>query len=225
VKLICLFFIHLTPLLRVSAYSLFLLLCTACSTLPTDSYSPSSPMDDAKYQPILEKWRKSVSTYKDLELRVRASAVLVSPEMEESYRTRLSEIQGAQAKVDNKIVMSKNTVSVVVEVFTKTEAFFDLADDNLWSLSLTIQGKPISPNSINRYRKKELLVPFFPLSTDWSRFYIVVFKLPYELLKEGEVKEFFQKKESQPDLPPGQDRTIVFSMNSGETQAKFSWDP
>ena len=224
-KFTSLFFVRLTSLLRVPAYSLFLLFCTACSTLPMDSYSPSSPMDDARYEPVLDKWRKSVSTYKDLELRFRASAVLVSPEMEESYKIRLTEIQGAQAKADNKILASNDTISVVVEVFTKTEAFLDLDDDKLWSLNLTLQGKVFNPISVNRYRKKELLMPFFPLSTQWSRYYVVVFKISKELLNGGEIKAFFEKKELQPDLPQEQDRTIVFSMNSGEAQAKFSWEP
>ncbi len=223
-KLISLFFVRLTSFLRVSAYSFFFLLCTACSTLSMESYSPPSALDDAKYLPVLEKWRKNVSSYKDLELRFKASAVLISPEMEESYKFRLFEIQGSQAKVDNKIVLSKDTVSVVVDFFTKTEAFLNLADENLWNLSLTIHGKSINPNSINRYRQKEQLLPFFPMSTEWGRYYIVVFKLPYELRDGSEAKEFFQKKELQPDLLPGQDSTIVFSMNSSEARAKFTWD-
>lgn len=224
-KLISLFFLCFISLCRVFAYSFFLLLCTACSTITTDSYFPSSALDDANYQPVLKKWRKSVSVYKDLELRFRASAVLISPEMEEAYKTRMFEIQGAQAKADNKIILNKETISIVVDIFAKTEAFLDLEDENLWNLNLSIQGNTINPISINQYRKKELLLPFFPMSSGWSRYYVVVFKLPYELLKGVEAKEFFQEKESRPDLPPGQDRTIVFSMNSGEAQAKFSWPP
>jgi hypothetical protein len=224
VKFIRLYFVCLASLLRTLAYCFFFLFYSSCSTLSTDSYSPSSPWDDANYEPVLEKWRKSVSIYKDLELRFRTSAVLITPEMEVFYKIRFAEILGSQAKIDDKIVSSKDTISVVVDVFTKTESFLDLTDETLWNLSLTIQGKSVKPNSINHYRKKELLSPFFPKSTLWSRYYIIVFKLPYELLNGVESKEFFQKKESQPDLPQGQDSTIVFSMNSGEAQAKFIWD-
>lgn len=222
-KLTRLFFIRFNSILGNFSLSFFLLLCSSCSTLSSESFSPPSPTDDAKYEPVLKKWRKNISVYKDLELRLRASAVLISPEMEESYKVRLSEIHGNQAKVDNKIVLSKDTISVVIEIFTKTEAFLDLNDESLWNLSLTMQGNTSNPISVYRYRKKELLLPYFPISTQWSRFYVVVFKLPLELQNENAIKDFFQKKEPQIDLPPSQDRIIVFSMNSGEAQVKFSW--
>lgn len=215
----------LTSLLKVPAYIAFLMMCTACVSSNSDVFIPPSASEDVKYQPVLEKWRKNASTYKDLDLIFKASAVLISPEMDESYRNRLIEIYGNQAKVDDKIVLSKDTISVVVDFFTRSESHLDLADESLWKLQLTINGNKIPSYSVHRYRKKELLTPFFPLSSHWSRLYVVTFKLPIELLNGLEAKDFFDKKESNSNLPNGQDRTIVFSMHSGEAQVKFSWEP
>jgi hypothetical protein len=215
----------LISLLKVPAYIVFLLICTACVSTNSKIQLTSSAIDDPKYQPVLDKWRKSASTYRDLDLILKTTAVLISPEMDELYKNRFIDIHGSQAKFDDKIILSKDTISVVVDLFTKSEAHLDLSDESLWKIQLIINGIMIRPQSIDRYRKKELLSPFFPLSSSWSRYYVLVFKLPFDLLMGNEVKDLFEKKELASSLPNPQDRTIVLSMNSGEAQVKFSWDP
>ncbi|APJ03604.1 hypothetical protein [Silvanigrella aquatica] len=217
------FFRHINPLFKTLGYSFFLILCTACSTLYSTN-TPQSAIDDVKYQPVLEKWRKKVSAYKDLELKFTASAVLVSPEMEDSYRLRMLEIQGNQEQVDSKIILNKDTISVVVDLFTRSESYLDLDDKRFWNINLIINGKTINPLSVNRYRKPELLTPYFPKGSVWSRFYVVVFKLPVEILNGRNAKDLFELNEAKSQMPLGQDRTIIFSMNSSEAQAQFSWE-
>lgn len=222
------YFLRLKPQFGFFAYICFLLLCTACSTPPSNfssgSVTPSLPMDDAKYQPVLGKWRKVVSNYKDLELNFKASAILISPEMEEAYKERLIEVHGTKAKVDHNIVSDNDKIVIVIDVFAKPDTFLDISDERLWNIELSMGAHSVVPYSINRYRNKEILNPFFPLSTQWSRHYVILFKLPTEVLKGGGVKDLFHKKDPQADLPPRKDDTIVFSMNSGEAQAKFSWE-
>ena len=215
----------LISLLKVPAYIVFLLFCTACVSTNSKIQVTSSAIDDPKYQPVLDKWRKSASTYRDLDLIIKTSAVLISPEMDESYRNRFIDIHGNQAKFDDKIILTKDTISIVVDLFTKSEAHLDLTDESLWKIHLIINGVMIRPQSVDRYRKKELLSPFFPLSSSWSRDYVIVFKLPVDILSGNEAKDLFDKKEVSSSLPNPQDRTIVLSMNSGEAQVKFSWEP
>lgn len=206
----------------VNIFLIFLTL--GCSSLATNSFSPSSAYEDVKYRPVLEKWRKTENVYKDLELKFRASAVLISIEMEESYKDRMTEIYGLSGIADSKILLSKDTISVVVDVFSKNEVFLDLEDKSLWSISLMMREKKVNPLAIHRYRKKEVLLPFFPMSTDWSRYYVIVFKLPYEVLNGYNIKDIFYNNEHQSDILPQQDRSIIFSMNSSEAQTKFVWN-
>ena len=214
----------LISLLTFPAYIVFLMMCTACVSSNSEVKIHSAPIEDPKYQPILNKWRKSVLIYKNIDLIMKASAVLVSREMEQSYKNRFIEIHGEKAKVDDKIMLSKDTISIVIDLFAKSDAYMNLSDQSMWNVNLSINNNIISPYSIERYRKKELLIPFFPLSTYWSRYYVLIFKIPFELLKGNDAKDLFEKKDNATQLPNSQDGTIVLLMNSGEAQIKFSWD-
>ena len=79
----------------------------------------------------------------------------------------------------------------------------------------------IRPQSVDRYRKKELLSPFFPLSSSWSRYYVLVFKLPFELLM-GNVLNWADKLEESEKNNSEANRLAVESISSIKTIASFS---
>jgi hypothetical protein len=213
-----------TFFIKITAYSFLILFCTACTTSIQKMSAPVSPFDDLDYSPNLEKWRKQVSVYNDFELQILAGAVLVAPEMEEHYKVRLRRLQSEYAQSNPYIVTSQDSISIVIDLFAKTKPYMDLTDQNLWHLTLTIDDTVIAaPHRIVAFSRHELLSPFFPLSSQWSRYYIVIFKLPYQILKGKDVKNFFSKQEKTQDLPQSENRTILFSMNSGEAKLHFSW--
>lgn len=206
-------------------YIIFGFLYTGCVHNQADVLTPKNMYEDENYQPILTKWSKSTNIYKNLELKFKITAVLISPEMEDAYKGRIEYIYGPKAKIDEKILVKKDTIAVVLDFFSKPDNFFELNDEGLWKISLKINDVIVPAHEIQPYRRKEGLKPFFPLSSYWSRHYIVLFKFPYEALKGSEVKDLFlnEKKESIVSSSNSENK-ITLSMHSEEAQIKFSWD-
>ncbi|WGL59651.1 hypothetical protein QEJ31_14055 [Pigmentibacter sp. JX0631] len=206
-------------------YIIFIFLYTGCVHNQAEVLKPSNMYEDENYQPVLTKWSKSTNIYKDLELKFKITAVLISPEMEEAYKNRIEYIYGPKAKIDEKILLKKDTIAVVLDFFSKPDTFFELSDEGLWKISLKINDIIVPSHEIHPYRRKEGLKPFFPLSSYWSKHYIVLFKLPSEALKGLEVKDLFlnEKKESK-ELSSNEENKITLSMHSAEAQIKFSWN-
>ncbi|BBH52984.1 hypothetical protein [Fluviispira sanaruensis] len=204
----------------------FLFNCIACKSSDikvqdsiNSTYS-APPLEDKKYGPILAKWYRENSIYRDLEMVFQSSATLLTPDMKEAYEKRLLETQGVGAKIDKNIMSDSTTFAIVVNHFIKTKALLELNDNKLWNLQLFINGKSYSPEGVISYKNKEILSSYFPDSSFWSRFYVVHFKLPSHLIEEISAEENVGKR----SLPQNGDRTIVFTMNSGEVQIKFSWN-
>ena len=206
-------------------YIIFGLLYTSCVHNQAEVLKPNNMFEDQNYQPVLTKWSKTTNIYKDLELKFKITAVLISPEMEDAYKNRIEYIYGSKAKIEEKILLKKDTIAVVLDFFSKPDTFFELSDEALWKISLKINDVIVPAHEIQPYRRKEGLKPFFPLSSYWSRHYIVLFKFPYGALKGFEVKDLFlnEKKESK-ELSSNEENKITLSMHSEEAQIKFSWD-
>ncbi len=215
----------LATVLKPFAYIVFFILYTSCAHKQVEIVTPSQAYDDEKYQPVLVKWSRNSNVYKDLELRFKITAVLVAPEMEEAYRNRIDYIYGQFAKIDDKILLKKDTIAVILDFFGKPDSHYELSDESVWKMTMKIKDSVIPASEIHPYKRKEGLKPFFPLSSYWSRHYIVLFKIPNEVLNGLEVKDIFQtEKKANTELPTDQENLITFSMNSGEAQIKFSWD-
>ncbi|KAB8033716.1 hypothetical protein [Fluviispira multicolorata] len=208
---------------------LFSLLCIACKSITLkeaesieSSYS-LLPLEDKNYEPILSKWFRENYKYRDLELLFVSSATLLSPQMKNAYEKRLIETQGNNVKIDKNILNDSSTFGIIINHFTKNRVLLELNDQKLWTLQLNIDGKDYSPDSIIYYKNKDMLSSYFPDNNYWSRFYLVLFKLPPPILDKIESVNVRQKNDKNQSLPQIDDRTIVFTMNSGEMQMKFSW--
>ncbi|WP_186643973.1 hypothetical protein [Fluviispira vulneris] len=204
----------------------FLFNCIACNSIDLKDQDSSNstysvpPLEDKKYGSILAKWYRENSIYRDLEMLFKSSATLMSPEMKEAYEKRLIETQGVGVKIDKNIMGDATSFVIVVNHFIKTKALLELYDNKLWNLQLFIDGKSYSPESVIPYKNKDILSSYFPDNSHWSRFYVVIFKLPSHVIDEISAEQNVGKR----NLPQNGDRTIVFTMNSGEVQIKFSWN-
>lgn len=219
--------IVITLLLRIIktfSYLVFLILYSSCVHQESEVVRITPPQADENYQPVLTKWSRTSNIYKDLQLQFKINAVLVAPEMEDAYKKRIEYVYGAQAKFEDKILLKNDTIAIILDFFAKPDAHLDLSDENIWHLKLQINDIEVRASQVYPFKRKESLDTFFPASSYWSRYFVVIFKFPYEALQGLSVKDFFSKdKNSSENVLNNQENKIVFSMNTAETQVKFSW--
>ncbi len=167
------------------------------------AFVPESPMEDSEYAPVLLRWQRDVTLYKDLQLYFVGSAVLISSEMQSAYRKRVEKIQGVSAKLDSNIISeNQDMVPVVITSYTPIYKFTEVDNDKIWNLALSYNNKWIRPSSIVYYRNKAVFQSYFPTGSVWSRMYVIQFHIPHF-------------DESQ--------KNIVFSMHSGIAKADYYW--
>jgi hypothetical protein len=164
---------------------------------------PENPADDPAYSPILVKWARDVTLYKDLEMYFSGSAILMTTEMMEAYKKRAERIQGIVKKFDTNVIPEKKDIlPVVVTMYTTSPQFIELDDSKIWNVALFYQNQWVQPSSIFSYRNKASLQPYFPIGSNWSRMYVVQYRIPN-----------WQDNKSD----------VVFSMQSGIAKADYYW--
>ena len=63
--------------------------------------------NDTVYNPLLQKWSREVSLYKDFEMSLSGSAILMSPEMVEAYEKKMQKMDGNLLRLDKNLVSKK----------------------------------------------------------------------------------------------------------------------
>lgn len=173
------------------------------------AFVPESPRDDPEYGEVLTKWERDVSLYKDFMMYFSGTATLMAPEMIDAYKQRVEKVLGVDAKLDKNIIPEdKNTISIVISMYTTFPKFDDLEDSKIWNCALFYNNRWIQPSNLVYYRNKSSFIPYFTMGTSWSRMYVAQFPISH-----------FNLQRTLEDS----DHPIVFSMHSGIAKADYYW--
>ena len=166
--------------------------------------------NDTVYNPLLQKWSREVSLYKDFEMSLSGSAILMSPEMVEAYEKKMQKMDGNLLRLDKNLVSKKeDVVSILMIMFSSFKKMNDFDDSDSWNKTLYFQNKWISASNVVEYKNKSGFIPYFPVESHWSKVYVVQFQVP-------------QLKESLSKIGTA-DAPLVFSLHSGIVNADFYW--
>ncbi|MEY4065330.1 MAG: hypothetical protein RIR26_1538 [Pseudomonadota bacterium] len=174
----------LSRFLTLACLSAGLFLTTACVTSGQSGSTPPGPTDDATYEPVLNRWSRSLNVFSKFQTQVGMSAVLLTDEMRRAVAQRLSRLRGSG---DALSVLSDSSggvrLGVLVSVFAPDANYSNLDDRLLWSLSMRVGPSQLTPMYVRRISDKTLLQTLFKNIHQWSQDYLLVFDFPETILQ------------------------------------------
>ncbi len=177
---------------------------TTDEILKSKSWVPPPFTHDDEYFAVYNKWHKDVILYHEIELRFHSHAVLMVPEMQQAYEKRMANLHWENIRKDPLLFPEDpDILPVVVTAYTPLASSQELDDKRIWNVNLFYHGKWLQPESVNYYRNKVSLAPFFDTGFLWSRMYVLLFKIPEHIKK--------------------QPQTFTLSLQSAIANADFVW--
>jgi hypothetical protein len=166
--------------------------------------------NDKEYAPVLKKWTRDVTLYKNFDMTLSSSAVLISSEMKKNYEKKYEKWNKNKINLDENVIAKKeNVLSVVVILFSSFKNMNDLTDNDVWTKTIHYKNQWISASDVIEYKNKTMLEPYFHVGSHWSKVFVVQFPVP-DLDKTWE-------KLGTAEAP------LEFSLHSGIANADFYW--
>jgi hypothetical protein len=181
--------------------------CTSTSE-NVESSIPLSPLQDAEYAPVFEKWNREAHIVDQFQKRIDMHAVLLTDEFRRAYAARWQRLRGdTNARLPEEMLGGK--LGVFVSVFTPDRPFLRLDDKNLWSIRLRYGPTQLTPSVVKSLREKEYFEPYFPFVSLWTSEFLLVFDVA--------------PSESAPNANLALPQTVHLEMNSSLTKLDLGW--
>lgn len=182
------------------------LLCLASCTISgpgTLSSIPLSPKEDKSYIEVFNKWHKEINIFSEFQNRIEAHALFLSDDFRKAYHKRFESIRGETIDPFNQETGAD--FGILISVTTPDHYFEEVDSRNIWTLKLAYGSLDLANPDIRSLKEKEILEPFFPFVSKWSKEFLVVFNL--------------KKEEGKAELP----QKVKLSMRSSLATIEMEW--